>query len=560
MSEPTFELVPKLHELRKSIFSLWRAQDYRDENWRIVIPRTDIEEFFTACLLVPNNKILLLGDPGAGKTVLIELIAKALGAKYAKVTGAPEKTAQKVIARVDVGKLVKEGVEKYIVRDFVTANIKFINEINRFSLEVQDALLSLLWEGMIEIGGQIFRTPPYIAFADMNPYRGDIDRALKSRFYFSCWIPMPGLLESVEIELKREELKVDEFTEAIKEPILSWNELMRAWEDVKKVQVDPGAVFLAKMILYSFSGCIYQDWSPDFKRPCGDCEFNEGVCKYINRPVDQRALKAAIRLAKARAWLRKRKRIEYNDIVWALTFSVPHRLEFTPMAKATIAQPMTWLRKTIDEVIKTKYVQIKDGKVQKGIWWRAIILWNAIVANDPSIVKKQLEEIGLSGNITKAKVLSELRRLNEESKDLVVHTLYSQAYQIYTKLTEAEDRRIFDMINELIKEGSRESLQKAGTLIEEIVNEELRLKALKAVEAAWKMLEVEVVIDEKKLAKIMAKIGIPVKEATEFLKQYRNRLEHDGWILIKEGDNLKIQAPNIQAMEQLQPILKSESE
>ena len=107
-------------------------------------------------------------------------------------------------------------------------------------------------------------------------------------------------------------------------------------KDVRNIKIDTGAIFLAKMVMYSMSGCVLQDWEPDYRRPCGSCPYNEGACKYVARPIEQRALKAAVQLAKARAWLDKRDKVEANDIIWALTFSIPHRLELTPMAKATI--------------------------------------------------------------------------------------------------------------------------------------------------------------------------------------------------------------------------------
>lgn len=553
---PSFIHLDKLRDLQKTVFRLWRAQDYEDENGRVIIPKRDIEEFFTAALLVPNNKVLLLGDPSTGKTLLVQLIAKALNAKFAKIVGAPEKTMQKVIARTKIAKLIKEGVEEFEIRDFVLANVKFINEINRFSLEVQDALLSLLWEREVELaGGKIVRSPEYIAFADMNPYRGDIDRALKSRFYFSVWIPHPGIMESMEIELLREELGVDEFVEALREPIMNWSELVEAWKDVKKVSVDAGAIFLAKMIMYSMSGCVLQDWEPDYKRPCGDCPYNEGACKYVARPIEQRALKAAVQLAKARAWLNKRARVEANDIVWALTFSIPHRLEFTPMAKATIPLRMVWVRQTIDEIIRTKYIKIVDGKVERGVWWKAIVLWNAIMAG-PEKLAEQLKEIGLDGKISKGKLISEFKKLDEDAKDLVIHKLYTKAYRIHTALTEQEDRRLEEMIKELVKEGSREALQKASALAEEIVNDTIKNRVLNLLAKTWSLIEIEVEIDEAKLAKLLAKIGVSVKEATDFVKQYRSRIENNGWILVKEGDRLKIQAPSIAAMEELQLFLE----
>jgi len=410
----------KIAILYKELFERWFTQD------------RSLKEFIIASLLIRNNKVLLVGYPGAGKSTLVRLISRALsmGQKdiLGIVIGAPEKTLQKVLVSTNLVKLLTTGKEEIIVRPIVKARVKFINEINRFSKSVQDALLSLLEEGYIEYGGMRFETPDYICFADMNPFRGEIDRALKSRFWGSCYIGLPGLEESKNI--------IDRLLESEKETsgklaivetmpkIMSFEELECVWNDVMSIAIPEHIKLLGIMILSSLRICKFGrlDLMPGYMRlPCTECEYANEPCSKIQEPPDERASIALFAYARARAWLRGRKAVDIEDLLWAIPYVFAHRTELKPLVKSRYHNPWEFFKKFVKWLKETKIGSFDTP----GVWLKALALASIILGVGP----KELERIaiGIYGKNDTPSYLKELEKLAHGELgrgDLVVAELY----------------------------------------------------------------------------------------------------------------------------------------
>ena len=118
-----------------------------------------LPEILSLCVLnaiVPNSAMLLIGGHGGGKTSLVNLIGRMFTANALNniensiIRGHPQLTEEKLIGTLKLGKLMKEGEEEVVWRQFVTNFWKIIDEVNRLTPYAQDILLSLLAEGTVK--------------------------------------------------------------------------------------------------------------------------------------------------------------------------------------------------------------------------------------------------------------------------------------------------------------------------------------------------------------------------------------------------------------------------
>lgn len=468
--KPQFIHRDKILRLYDEIFSRWYTSD------------KSLQELIISAILVRDSRILLIGPPEAGKTTLVRLLANSIFSEdpneviYAKIIGAPEKTLQKVLVTTNIVKLITEGKEEFLVRPIVKARIKFINEINRFSKAVQDALLSLLEEHEIEYGGIKFKTPSFIAFADMNPYRGDIDRALKTRFMASAYIPFTEMKGSLKIidQMFMRDGEIRDLAETMPK-IVSIRELEEIWADVSHVYVPLRISLFANILVWAFRVCKYDKSSimPGYMRlVCAQCEYSNEICSQITIAPGERAIISAILFSKARAWFYGRDEISYEDIIWSIPWVISHRIELTTSIKAEIPNPWDWSKKSLDNLLKSKWYYLENGEEGIGFWARGLALAvKSLNGKLDTFLLNILEEYYpnlLSSNADDAfNAVKELRKLafgDDTRGDLVLQQLYmlvrekfaSQSRAIVKeiepkimKILSSEDANLDDVLNTL---------------------------------------------------------------------------------------------------------------
>jgi MoxR-like ATPase len=89
--------------------------------------------------IVPNSAMLLVGGHGGGKTSLVKYLARMFTgislseAEECIIRGHPELTEEKIIATLNIKKLMKDGEEEVIWRVFSKSFWKIIDEVNRCS-------------------------------------------------------------------------------------------------------------------------------------------------------------------------------------------------------------------------------------------------------------------------------------------------------------------------------------------------------------------------------------------------------------------------------------------
>jgi len=563
--EPKFVYWEKVQRLREELFRRWICNDY------------NLREFILSSILIRNNKVLLIGFPGSGKSTLVRLIVRGLSRNsggnkiFGMVIGAPEKTLQKVLITTNIVRLLTSGEEEIIVRPIVQAKIKFINEINRFSKSVQDALLSLLEEGYLEYGGTTFRTPDYICFADMNPFRGDMDRALKARFLGSCYIDLPTMSSSKKIidALLESEEKMGRYPDIVMTmpSILSIEELRAIWNDVGKVAIPEDVKLFAIMIVAMFRVCKYKRGMVGYMRlKCTECEYSNEPCSYIQEPPDERANLALLLYARARAWLHRRKQVDYGDVIWAAPYVLAHRIEIKPLVKSRVPNPWILIRQVLDEIMKTKWID--DGKM--GIWAQSLMWACAALGIEITGPLKEhiTHDIKNYSSFVALKNLEQCAYGEFGRGDLVVQQLYE-----YTK--EMLYERLRD-IKSALREECLALVNKQGVVLSELEAFESKLKKYpkEIIEEIHGILRqkmneykvsfnLEAPVDFQKIRELLLRYDVPMDIVDKlFDKTSAMKLEYKGQVikLRRIGKNIIIMAQTEEIVDEIKERLKPKLE
>ena len=188
-----------------------------------------LPEILSLCVLnaiVPNSAMLLVGGHGGGKTTLVKLLGRMFTARSLReiensiIRGHPQLTEEKLIGTLKLGKLMKDGEEEVVWRQFVTSFWKIIDEVNRLTPYAQDILLSLLAEGTVKYYDSIITINKFCLFGTINPNdvgTFELSQPFLDRFGISVPIAMPAS-HDLQLILAGKDEKYSGFDELIQVP------------------------------------------------------------------------------------------------------------------------------------------------------------------------------------------------------------------------------------------------------------------------------------------------------------------------------------------------------
>ena len=321
--------------------------NYYDEDTKKVKTKK-LPEILSLCVLnviVPNSAMLLVGGHGGGKTSLTKLLGRMFTGKSLNeiensiIRGHPQLTEEKLVGTLKLGKLMHDGEEEVVWRQFVTNFWKIIDEVNRLTPYAQDILLSLLAEGTIKYYDEIKSIDKYCLFATINPQdvgTFELSRPFLDRFGISVPIVMPAS-QDLELILTGKDEKYSGYDELIQVPkVLTIDELMEIWYYVNRISLNKEVNNYIHAIIRDFTLCTRVDkGNSENLKPstglCSGCHFNtnQNVCNKIESILSVRAAKDLLRYSKALTWLLNLEKIDINLVNTIAPYVISHRVKFT---------------------------------------------------------------------------------------------------------------------------------------------------------------------------------------------------------------------------------------
>src|SRR4051812_15734762 len=151
--------------------------------------------------LLSGGHLLLEGVPGLAKTLTIKTLADVLGGTFKRIQFTPDLMPSDLVGtriyRPDQGSFdVEQGP--------VFANFLLADEINRAPAKVQSALLEVMQEHQVTIGGETFKVPhPFLVMATQNPIESEgtypLPEAQVDRFLFKVVVDYPTFGEEAAV-------------------------------------------------------------------------------------------------------------------------------------------------------------------------------------------------------------------------------------------------------------------------------------------------------------------------------------------------------------------------
>ncbi len=167
---------------------------------RVIVGQDAMLERLLVSLLASGH-VLLEGVPGLAKTLTVKTLSTALGGSYSRIQFTPDLVPADLVGtriyRPDTGAFDTELGP-------VMCNFLLADEINRAPAKVQSALLEVMQEQQVTIGGTAFEVPlPFIVMATQNPIESEgtypLPEAQVDRFLMKILVDYPSVGEEAAV-------------------------------------------------------------------------------------------------------------------------------------------------------------------------------------------------------------------------------------------------------------------------------------------------------------------------------------------------------------------------
>lgn len=167
---------------------------------RVIVGQDRLVERMLVGLLARGH-VLLEGVPGVAKTLAVETLARVVGGRFARLQFTPDLVPADIIGT----RIYKSGQDAFDTElGPVFANFVLTDEINRAPAKVQSALLEVMAERQVSLGGVTHKLPdPFLVLATQNPIESEgvypLPEAQRDRFLLKVVVDYPTPEEEREI-------------------------------------------------------------------------------------------------------------------------------------------------------------------------------------------------------------------------------------------------------------------------------------------------------------------------------------------------------------------------
>ena len=267
---------------------------------RVIVGQEEVLEQVMIGLFVGGH-CLITGLPGTAKTLLVRTMAQTLGLVFKRIQFTPDLMPSDITGTDIIEEDSATGRRTWtFVPGPIFANILLADEINRTPPKTQSALLEAMQERACTVRGNNYTLPaPFFVLATQNPIELEgtypLPEAQLDRFLFNT------VLDYLSAD---EELKVVDLTTVTTiphaDPVTNAQEILDFQQLVRMVPIGESVARHAIDLVRASRSS--DDAAPDF------------VKKYVNYGASVRAAQFLVLAAKAKALMRGRYHVNYEDI------------------------------------------------------------------------------------------------------------------------------------------------------------------------------------------------------------------------------------------------------
>ncbi|HEX8305195.1 MAG TPA: MoxR family ATPase, partial [Jatrophihabitans sp.] len=282
---------------------------------RVIVGQERMVERLMVSLLARGH-CLLEGVPGVAKTLAVETLARTVSGTFARLQFTPDLVPSDIVGT----RIYRPGSEKFDTElGPVFANFVLADEINRAPAKVQSALLEVMAERQVSLGGKRYPLPdPFLVLATQNPIESEgvypLPEAQRDRFLMKITVDYPSPAEEREIVYRM----------GVEPPVA---QAVISTADLIELQQRAGRVFVHHAVVDYVVRLVIATRQP--------AEFGMAdVAGWVAYGASPRASLGLIAAGRALALLRGRDYVLPNDILDIAPDVLAHRLVLSSAAIA----------------------------------------------------------------------------------------------------------------------------------------------------------------------------------------------------------------------------------